>query len=210
MKSVMALGLAAVLVSACVIVVDGSDLDDDVRTDFWGDYDDSPQEATPIDEALSDFMAVSAAAGSNVTLKKGASHAIKLDARAAASTRYTVKDGKLSIGCRKHCNGRRGAIQVIVPEVDSLSASSGASVKVASGFEKVEVLTVAASSGANIDALSLAANVVNARASSGGSVRVHADQALNARASSGGSVRYAGSPSDVDSAKSSGGSVRGD
>ncbi|MEM9547423.1 MAG: head GIN domain-containing protein [Bacteroidota bacterium] len=59
-----------------------------------------------------------------------------------------------------------------------------------------------ASSGANIDATLLICDNVNAEASSGGKMKVHANKKLNADASSGGSIRYKG---DVDNVASDAG-----
>lgn len=66
------------------------------------------------------------------------------------------------------------------------------------------------SSGASMHAFDLATQEVDARASSGSNIRVHANSSLDARASSGATVKYRGNPSNRDTDSSSGGRVRQD
>ncbi len=73
---------------------------------------------------------------------------------------------------------------------------------------KSKYLTVSASSAGGVDAYDLDASIVKVRASSAGSAKVSASQEIDARASSGASIRYKGSPSKSQTDSSSGGSVR--
>jgi Putative auto-transporter adhesin, head GIN domain len=63
------------------------------------------------------------------------------------------------------------------------------------------------SSGSNINAAALSTNDANVQASSGSSVSLWVKNKISADASSGGSIKYKGTPTVVDSDKSSGGSV---
>jgi len=65
-----------------------------------------------------------------------------------------------------------------------------------------------ASSAGDIDAYGLESEGANASASSAGSIKVSVSKELDARASSGGSVRYRGSPGKTNTDSSSGGSVK--
>lgn len=65
-----------------------------------------------------------------------------------------------------------------------------------------------ASSGASVRAGDFAAKRGDANASSGGGITVNVSEELEADASSGGGVKYHGNPTNVDSDRSSGGSVR--
>ncbi|MBN8578512.1 MAG: DUF2807 domain-containing protein [Cytophagales bacterium] len=73
---------------------------------------------------------------------------------------------------------------------------------------KARNLIVDASSAGEIDAYSLDSEAVRANASSAGTIKVSASKELQARASSGGSIRYRGSPGKVNTDSSSGGSVK--
>ncbi len=85
-------------------------------------------------------------------------------------------------------------------------ASSGASLS----LEGVTTqLKVDASSGAVINAQDLTAQNVDAGASSGAAIKVHARESISANASSGGAIRYKGEPvqKDIDAGNWSGGSI---
>lgn len=84
------------------------------------------------------------------------------------------------------------------------SSSSGSNTKIIG-----ETIThkANASSGSSLNAFGLKAKDVNARVSSGASIRVYVTKSINASASSGGSIRYQGNPSQVSKETSSGGGV---
>jgi Putative auto-transporter adhesin, head GIN domain len=73
---------------------------------------------------------------------------------------------------------------------------------------KAKSLEVEASSAGDVDAYNLESEIVEARASSGGSVKINVTKELDAQASSGGSIRYRGNPLKTNSDSSSGGSVK--
>lgn len=73
---------------------------------------------------------------------------------------------------------------------------------------KAKSFEVEASSAGDVDAYNLESERVEARASSGGSVKINVTKELDAQASSGGSIRYRGNPMKTNSDSSSGGSVK--
>lgn len=111
---------------------------------------------------------------------------------------------------------RSGSLDVSVSSAASaeLSIEAGTSVVEASSAAdvvlegKVKKLEVEASSAGDVDAYGLESEEVSASASSAGSIKVNVTKQLDARASSGGSVRYRGSPARTNTDSSSGGSVK--
>lgn len=98
-----------------------------------------------------------------------------------------------------------GAIlEVNVKEIE-MEASSAGTVDIEGKSTSVEVNV---SSAGSINAYDLEASEVLARASSAGSAKVYATKMIDARASSGGSIRYRGNPDKEYTNSSSGGSVR--
>lgn len=96
---------------------------------------------------------------------------------------------------------------ILSVEADEIDAevSSAADVEVSGNARNQEVQ---ASSSGDYKAYDLESEEADARASSGGSIKITVSEKLDGKASSGGTVRYKGSPNYVDSDSSSGGSVR--
>ncbi len=69
-------------------------------------------------------------------------------------------------------------------------------------------ITGSASSAGDVDAFDLICKRADVRASSAGGIRINVTDEIEARASSGGSVKYKGNPSQSNTDSSSGGSVR--
>ena len=84
-------------------------------------------------------------------------------------------------------------------------ASSGGKVSLAGTGSRIKAN---ASSGGSVRAGDFTAKRGDANASSGGGVTLNVSEELEANASSGGGVKYYGAPANVDSDRSSGGSVR--
>lgn len=84
-------------------------------------------------------------------------------------------------------------------------ASSGGDIELSGSGETIRA---DASSGGDVKAKNFAAQEGDADASSGGGVSVRVSDKLKVDASSGGGVKYYGSPAEIDSDRSSGGSVR--
>ncbi|MEO1254037.1 MAG: head GIN domain-containing protein, partial [Bacteroidota bacterium] len=95
-------------------------------------------------------------------------------------------------------------LEVDAKEIEA-SVSSAGEIDISGIVEKQEV---EASSSGDYNGYDLASEEADARASSGGSVRVNVSNKMDGRASSGGSVRYKGSPKYVNASSSSGGSVK--
>lgn len=181
---------------------------------------------------LADFDAVSVATGVTATIAVGGPFAVAAEGDADDLERLeiTVRGEELRIerDTRGLGWGRRSGrieVRVTMPDLAALSASSGSRAEAANidagDFEidassgasveasgRCESLTADVSSGARINAEALLCHRARADASSGGSVRLHADESIAADASSGGSVVVAGSPVDRRTDTSSGGSVR--
>jgi len=87
----------------------------------------------------------------------------------------------------------------------NVSASSSGDVEITG---KTKSLDISVSSAGGVDAYDLDAEVVRVRASSAGGAKVNASKEIDARASSGGSIRYKGNPDRSQTDSSSGGSVR--
>ena len=86
----------------------------------------------------------------------------------------------------------------------SCKSSSGSSIAIDGLALKLEAT---ASSGSDIDAAGLLANEVEAKSSSGATIRVHPIVSLNARASSGSSINYNTIPKSIEKRSSSGASI---
>lgn len=112
---------------------------------------------------------------------------------------FKLDELELDLGSGAHFNGAL--------ELNRLKAevSSGAEANVRGKAGKVEA---DASSGAIFKGYDLAAEIVDAKASSGGSVRVSVEKELKAHAHSGGGIRYKGTGVIRDIDTGSGGSVK--
>lgn len=127
----------------------------------------------------------------------------KLSASSAANifSESIIKTKSLSVSASS-----AGTVDVQV-DVDSFeaSASSAGDVQVKGTAKSVDIT---ASSAGEVDAYELEADNVSVGVSSAGSAKVHAIKSIEARASSGGSVRYRGNPDRSNTHSSSGGSVK--
>lgn len=85
------------------------------------------------------------------------------------------------------------------------SASSAGDVELKG---KARTVIMEASSAGEVDAYDLEAEDAEVQASSGGAVKISVKSGLDARASSGGSIRYRGNPDKSNTTSSSGGSVK--
>ena len=203
------LAAAALPLAACVIVVDAGGPDSgDFQTSFVADAD----EYLPAESELSAFTTLTAAAGTEVTLRPGDAFRIVLDDVARQRTVFDAEGDTLRITCRQSgrrgscVRGDRGEVTVYAPSIAGLRASSGAVLTIADGFAEQPSLTARVSSGGDLDARALPAATVDASASSGGSMLVTATRRIDASASSGGSVRYWGD-AEGDLRESSGGNI---
>lgn len=116
-----------------------------------------------------------------------------LHASAGADIESTnlVKAQELNLVCNSG-----GDIDVeVLSEYITASASSGGEIEVEG---KSITIDADASSGGEVDAANLKVLHAHAKASSGGSVKVHAKESLKAKASSGGKVEYYGTPKETE------------
>ena len=177
------------------------------------------------------FDAVSVAAGVNADITVGDDFSVVAEGSEKALERLEIRfrDRQLKIGRRtKGMNWKRDSDQVTVrismPSLIALSGSSGAEVDAqgvdANGFSVdgssgaelsvsgvCEGLVADVSSGARIRAEDLQCKTANADASSGGSMKIFANDSLIGDASSGGRISVSGSPQRVVQGTSSGGSI---
>lgn len=131
---------------------------------------------------------------------------VSLDKLSASSAGNIFSEGTISADEMEIQCSSAGNIEVTVNcRSVEVSASSAGQVELQG---KARSLSADASSAAQIDAYDLAAEEVEAEASSGASMKVSAESELEANASSGGSIRYRGNPSKSITNSSSGGSVK--
>lgn len=175
----------------------------------------------------SGFDAISASAGVPVEVIVGPTFRVDVTGRDAARIETRVEGDTLIIRPRGtwHWGRRDAEVQVTMPSVRELEASSGARIEAgqidggeidlgASSGAQVRVagscaaVNADASSGANIDARNLRCGAGVVDVSSGAQVNVHVSGRLDVEASSGGEVRAAGSPELGNISLSSGGSLR--
>lgn len=124
-----------------------------------------------------------------------------VDVSSAGDVSATIKADELSIDASSAGDAK---LEVDVDEIDAEVSSSG-DIEI-TGTARYQ--DVQASSSGDYDAYDVVCEEVEAGVSSGGSIKVNVTSKIDARASSGGSVRYKGSPKYVDVSSSSGGSVR--
>ena len=127
--------------------------------------------------------------------------------RLAASSAASIFSEALLEGRTLEINASSaGSVEVMV-DAETLNASCAS----AGDIElkgKARRIIVEASSAGEIDAYDLDAEEVEAEASTGGTVKINVRRSLQARASSGGSIRYRGNPDRSNTNSSSGGSVK--
>lgn len=181
---------------------------------------------------LDGFTKVETSAGVKVELTQADAFSIEAEGseRAIERLAVSVRGDTLELGRVTNNRWNRGnydevTVMVTMPDVEGLGASSAGEIDAemisagdlklaaSSGARVVargacERLNADASSGGRVDAGALPCDDVDADASSGGSITVFARESVDASASSGGSIVVDGQPTDVESTKSSGGSVR--
>jgi hypothetical protein len=178
---------------------------------------------------LSGFTKVSANAGTDVEVSIGSNFRVEVTGRDAARVATRISGDTLVVepvrDWRPWRGPRHARVQVTMPRVDGLSASSGADL-VATGLNGGAVslssssgadLRVSgvcttfeadASSGADLHAQNLRCESGSVDVSSGADARVYASGRLNVDASSGGGVVAHGNPGLGNISLSSGGSLR--
>ncbi|MBL6445194.1 DUF2807 domain-containing protein [Fulvivirga sp. 29W222] len=131
---------------------------------------------------------------------------VKLDHISASSASSVFSEGTIK-GDRLEVNVSSAAdveVSINMNEV-TVSVSSSGDLELKG---RAKYLEISASSAGGVDAFDLESENVKVRASSAGGAKVVATKEIDARASSGGSIRYRGNPERSQTDSSSGGSVR--
>ena len=111
-------------------------------------------------------------------------------------TRVRLDDGRLIIeNCKPDCpRGYRLRLEVITPELASVSVSNGGMVQSVGSFPVQTAIEADVENGGMIDIRSIAADTVDASVDSGGAILTNARQTLTATIDSGGNITYWGDP----------------
>lgn len=131
---------------------------------------------------------------------------VELDKLSASSAANIYAEGPVKTDDMEVSASSAGSIEIAV-EVNAIEVSVSSAGEVELKGTTQSLLADASSAG-EIDAYDIAAERVNAEASSGASVKVSVTKELSAHASSGGSIRYRGNPAKSMTDSSSGGSVK--
>lgn len=146
---------------------------------------------------------------------------IKASSGAVFSTVNTVKENSITV---KSSSGAKIEASLRANTEINAESTSGATLKINadtsnlifkgnSGSSSVftgksEKASFTVSSAASCNAQDLVSSIVEANATSGANIKVNATKSLDSKTSSGGSVRYEGTPSNIQSDNSSGGSTK--
>jgi hypothetical protein len=131
---------------------------------------------------------------------------VKIDKISVSAAANIYSDGQINAPSLEINAASAGSVDVSI-ETDKLTANASA----AGDMElkgKAKTVSVLAESAGEVDAFDLEAENVNAKAESGGSVKVSVTKDLVARAESGGGIRYRGNPDKQITNSTSGGSVK--
>jgi len=131
---------------------------------------------------------------------------VDLNKISASSASNVFSDGTIRSSTLDISVSSAASVELSIDAESSMLEASSAGDALIEG--KVKELEVEASSAGEIDAYELESEIVNASASSAGSIKVNVTRQLDAHASSGGSIRYRGSPAKTNTGSSSGGSVK--
>jgi hypothetical protein len=131
---------------------------------------------------------------------------VTLNKISASSASNVFSDGIIRSSSLDVSVSSAASVELSIEAESSLIETSSAGDATLEG--KVKRLEVEASSAGEIDAYELECEMVEAGASSAGSIKVNVTRQLDAHASSGGSIRYRGSPAKTNTDSSSGGSVK--
>lgn len=155
------------------------------------------------------FSGIDAHGGARVVLRHGAVQRVTIIKGDAGKADIHLRGKTLDVSaCKNWCwNTSELVVEIVSPGIDDLEAHSGGSVDAQGNFPKQATLRAGANSGGAIDAEAIPAQAVNAKAHSGGFVRVKALSSIEAKAYAGGSVNYSGNPAQVSSSSYAGGSV---
>lgn len=131
---------------------------------------------------------------------------VNIDKISVSSASNVFSEGVIKASSIDLSASSAGSIEVSI-EADNvyLDASSAGDIVLDGKARRVEM---EASSAGDIDAYNLECESVEASVSSAGSAKISVSKEIDARASSGGSIRYRGNPTKSNTNSSSGGSVK--
>lgn len=160
-----------------------------------------------ITEVSGDYLKIHLEDGNykNKTVKAYVTY-VSLERLSASSAASIFAEGVIKARLLYLNASSAGSIDIQI-EVDELDAGASSAGEIALKGTAARA-SLDASSAGEVAAYDLSAGKVDARASSGGSIKVTANESLEAHASSGGDVRYRGNPSKSNTNSSSGGSVK--
>lgn len=131
---------------------------------------------------------------------------VNLEKLSASSAGSIFSEGPIQARSLEVSASSAGSIELTLDAGSAdVSCSSAGDVELKG---KVRRISLDVSSAGEIDAYDLAAEEVEAEASSGGSIKISVEDSLDAHSSSGGSIRYRGNPDRSNTNSSSGGSVK--
>ncbi len=131
---------------------------------------------------------------------------VTLNKVSASSASNVFSEGTIRSGSLDISVWSAASVELTIDVETSIVEASSAGDVVLEG--RAKKLDVEASSAGEIDAYGLESEIVDASASSAGSIKVNVSKELDAHASSGGSIRYRGAPAKTNTGSSSGGSVK--
>jgi putative autotransporter adhesin-like protein len=128
-------------------------------------------------------------------------HGIEVSSAAGVFTKGTLKTNKLKV---EVSSAGKADLDIIVESLEAEVSSAGDIILEGTCDE----LDLSVSSAGEFDGKDLKSNRADVNVSSGGGAKVSVINEINARASSGGSIRYYGNPKKEHTSSSSGGSIR--
>jgi hypothetical protein len=131
---------------------------------------------------------------------------VNINKVSASSASNVFSEGTIRASSLNVSVSSAASVELTIEAESSMVEASSAGDVVLEG--KVKSLEVDASSAGEIDAYALESEIVDAGASSAGSIKINVTKQLDAHASSGGSIRYRGAPARTNTDSSSGGSVK--
>ena len=157
---------------------------------------------------LPSFSSIDLPKGGHVVVRPGTTPAVTFVQGSRELTRITVRNGVLVIEkCPNRCpRGYRLELEVTAPNLTAVSFANGGSIRVASGFPRVQAFTVSVNNGGTADVRSVVADRVNASVRQGGRILTIPGSTMLARINNGGAIVYWGN-ARVDSSTEHGGVV---
>ncbi len=157
---------------------------------------------------LPSFSSIDLPKGGHVVVRPGTAAAVTFVQGSREFTRIAVRNGVLVIErCPNRCpRGYRRELEVTAPSLTGVSFANGGSIRVASGFPRVQAFTVSVNNGGTADVRSVVAERVDASISQGGRILTIPGSTMLARVNNGGAIIYWGN-ARVDSSTRYGGVV---